>query len=120
MAKNEQVKTSFSLDKNNGNKYIKWYKLWKIYNTIIKPHFEFGSTIIYTCCNETQLNRFQKLQNKSMRAILEYDRYTSIQFMLNTLKWLNIKQRLALNTLKLIYKIKNGNAPIYLYIILWN
>ena len=63
----------------------------KIYNTIIKPHFEFGSTIIYTCCNETQLNGLQKLQNKSMRAILKCDRYTSIQFMLNTLKWTCLK-----------------------------
>lgn len=34
--------------------------------------------------------------------------------MLDTLKWLNIKQRLALNTLNFIHKIKYGNAPEYL------
>ena len=41
-----------------------------IHNTTIKPHFEFGSTIIYTCCNGTQMERLQKLQNKGgMRSI---------------------------------------------------
>lgn len=85
-----------------------------IYNTIIKPHFEYGSTILYTCCTETHLERLQKLQNKAMRSILKLNRYASINTMLNTLKWLSIKQRLALNTLKLIRKIKLGNAPDYL------
>ena len=35
--------------------------------------------------------------------------------MLGTLKWLNIKQRLSLNTLITIFKIKNGLAPRYLH-----
>lgn len=85
-----------------------------IYNTIVKPHFEFGSTILYTCCTDAHLERLQKLQNKAMRSILKYNRYTPRQIMLNTLKWLNIKQRLALNTLKLVHKIRQGNAPDYL------
>lgn len=85
-----------------------------MYNTIIKPHFEFGSTILYTCCTTTQLERLQKLQNKAMRAILKCNRYTPIQTMLDTLKWLNIQQRLALNTLNFVQKMKMGNAPDYL------
>ena len=31
-----------------------------IYNTIIKPHFEFGSTILYSCCSDQQIIRLQK------------------------------------------------------------
>lgn len=85
-----------------------------IYNTIIKPHFEFGSTIIYTCCTITQIERLQKLQNRAMRSILRYNRYAPIQSMLDTLKWLNIRQRLELNTLNFIQKMKMGNAPEYL------
>lgn len=85
-----------------------------IYNTIIQPHFEFGSTVIYTCCTESQIERLQKLQNKAMRAILKCNRYTPIQLMLDALKWLNIKQRLTLNTLKFVYKMKQGKAPEYL------
>ena len=81
-----------------------------IYNTIIQPHFEFGSAILYNCCTETNINRLQKLQNKAMRTILRRNRYTSINTKLRTLKWLNIKQRLKLNTLKFICKMKEGSA----------
>lgn len=85
-----------------------------IYNTIIKPHFEYGSTILYTCCNKTQLERLQKLQNKAMRAILKCNRYASIQSMLEQLQWLNIKQRHEFNTIFFIHKLKMGIGPQYL------
>ena len=32
----------------------------------IEFHFEYGSTILYTCCTDDQINRLQKLQNKAM------------------------------------------------------
>lgn len=85
-----------------------------IYNIIIKPHFEYGSTILYTCCVKEQLDRLQKLQNKAMRTILKCSRYTPINVMLNMLRWLNIKQRLELNTLTFIKKMAKGDAPEYL------
>ena len=56
-----------------------------IYNTMIKPHFIFGSTILYTCCSTTQIEILQRLQNKTMRSILKYNRYTPIQLMLETI-----------------------------------
>ena len=59
-----------------------------IYNTIIKPHFEFGSTILHTCCSDQQITRLQKLQNKAMRTILKVNRLTSTIWMLDILKWL--------------------------------
>ena len=51
-----------------------------------------------------------------MRFILRCNRYTSIECMLESLKWLNVKQRLKLNTLNFIKKkiiiiIINGNIP---------
>lgn len=85
-----------------------------IYNTMIKPHFEYGSTILFTCCTAHQIERLQKLQNRAMRIILKVNRYTSIHFMLESLKWLNVEQRLKLNTLNFIHRIKNGEAPEYL------
>lgn len=54
--------------------------------SMIKPYFEFGSTIIYTCCNGTYIKRLQKLQNKGMRSILKYNIYTPIKRMLNAPK----------------------------------
>lgn len=85
-----------------------------ICNTMIKPHFEYCSTILYICCTNAQMERLQKLQNKVMRVILKCSRYTSIQIMLGTLKWLNIRQRLEMNTLSFIQKMKMGYSPDYL------
>ena len=75
---------------------------------MFKPHFDFGSKILYTCSLNGQIE--QKLQTKAMRTIIKYNRYTPIQFMLDMLQWLNIGQRLQLN----IYKMKTGNAQEYL------
>ena len=85
-----------------------------IYNTMLKPHFEYGSTILYTCCTEQQLTRLQKLQNKAMRSILQLNRYTPTTFMLDALRWLNVHKRSELNTLNFIQKMKIGEAPEYL------
>lgn len=95
-------------------KQISIFTAINIYNTIIKPHFEYGSTILYTCCTITQIERLQKLQNKAMRAILKCNRYTPITAMLDALQWLNVKQRLEFNTLIFIQKMKKGDAPDYL------
>lgn len=84
-----------------------------IYNTIILPHFDFCSSIIYICNSESQ-NRLQILQNRAMRTVLKCDYRTPIQEMLNTLKWLSVLQRLKLNALLMIFKIKQKLYPIYL------
>lgn len=84
-----------------------------IYNTIIKPHFEYCSTLLYTCCNQSQKNRLQKLQNKCMRTIIRCNIYTPVTLMLSILKWLNIEERIKLNTILMIFKIKYGKAPKY-------
>ena len=80
-----------------------------IYNTIIKPHFEFGS-----CCSDQQIIRLQKLQNKAIRAIFKVNRLTSTSWMLNTLKWLNVRERIQVNTIYFIRKNKIRYAPDYL------
>ena len=53
-----------------------------------KDHIKYMCTklIVYTCCNEFQSERLQKLQNKTMRTTLEFNRYTSIEIELDTLK----------------------------------
>lgn len=84
-----------------------------IYNTIILPHFNYCSSIIYMCNNEQQ-NRLQVLQNRAMRTILKCNHRTPIRQMLNTLKWLSVSQSLKLNALKIVFKIKNNLFPDYL------
>ena len=37
-------------------------------NTVIKPHFKFGSTIIYTCCNGTQTPYIRKMSSATTES----------------------------------------------------
>lgn len=69
-----------------------------IYNITIKAYFEYDSTILYSCCTTNQTERLKKLQYKAMRTTLKCNRYPSTNFMLESLKCNNIKQKLQLNT----------------------
>ena len=82
-----------------------------ICNTMIKPHFVYCSIILITFCTAHQSERLQKLRNRTIIIILKVNRYTSIHFMLDLLKWLNVEQWLKLNALHFIHKITNGEAP---------
>lgn len=95
------------------NKFISRRAALTIYNTIVLPHFTYCATILFICCNE-DLNRLQKLQNIGMRVLLKMNRFTSIQFMLNKLGWLNIRQFLDFSVMVFIYKVKTNMLPSYL------
>ncbi len=84
-----------------------------IYNTIILPHFNYCSTILFLL-NQNELNRLQKLQNRAMPIILSCSKYTSINLMLETLRWMPFKSLLLRNALIFIYQIKHGLLPMYL------
>ena len=86
----------------------------KIYNTIIKPHFEYCSTILFLG-SEGRISRLQKLQNMGMRCILKCHRLTHIRDMLNTLSWLSIKQRTLMNVIIFIFKLRYNLLPGYLH-----
>lgn len=92
--------------------YLSTWSTKTVYNTIILPHFNFSSTILYLS-NVQQIQRLQKLQNRAMRIILKLSRYTSIKQMLMQLNWLPIKEMLELNSLIFIHKIKSGLMPAY-------
>lgn len=84
-----------------------------IYNTIIKPHFEFCSTILYMG-NIESIRRLQILQNKAMRSILNCGYYTSIEWMLSCLRWMSINQRIVYNAILFVFKMKHKMVPEYL------
>jgi hypothetical protein len=67
-----------------------------IFKTIIAPHFEYCSTIMW-CTSDNNIKRLQLLQNKAMRIVLFMDKRTHVPDMIEVLKWLTIEQRLALN-----------------------
>jgi hypothetical protein len=84
-----------------------------IYNSIISPLLDFCSSILFLS-NEEDLNRLQVIQNRAMRIILRCHCRTHIRTMLDNLEWQSTKQRIYMNTLVSIFKIKNNMAPDYL------
>lgn len=92
---------------------VSTYTVITIYNTIVKPHFEYCSTVLFMG-NEQMFQQLQRQQNKAMRTILKCNRYTPIRTMLQALKWLSVKQRVIMNVLLFIFKIKNNAVPQYL------
>lgn len=84
-----------------------------IYYSIIAPNFDYCSTI-YITCSKDQIAQMQKLQSRAMRIILKCEYRTPREFMLNTLGWLSISQKIKLNVLIMIYKMMNNMLPDYL------
>lgn len=84
-----------------------------VYNTIVLPHFQYCSTVYFTCTKE-QIQKMQKIQNRAMRIILKCDYLTPRDFMLKALNWLSIHQQIKYNVLVFIYKTLKGHLPKYL------
>lgn len=84
-----------------------------IYDTTIKTNFDYCSTL-YLNATKEQVRNMQKIQNRAMRIILKCEYLTPKKFMLESLNWLSIAQRIKFNAIIMIFKIKNGLAPQYL------
>lgn len=54
---------------------------------------------------ETQLDKLQVAQNRAMRVILQCDRYTKVEHMLQALQFMSVRQRLYYNVCLFIFKI---------------
>ena len=85
-----------------------------LYNTLILPYIDYCSTVWSASLRKKDLVRLQKIQNRAMRIILKCPARTHITDMLDTLKWMSIKQRFHYNYCILIWKILNGKTPEYL------
>lgn len=84
-----------------------------VYKTIIAPHFDYCASILFLC-QDRDLQKLQKQQNRAMRIILRCSKRTNINTMLQVLQWQSIKQRIYFNTLILIYKVVNNLLPKYM------
>lgn len=84
-----------------------------IYKSIIAPHFDYCSTI-FLSVGVSELDSLQKAQNRAMRAIIRCSKFTPIKQMLNAVHFFNVRQRIVLNTLIFVHKIKLKISPTYL------
>ena len=64
--------------------------------------------------NATQMDKLQKLQNRTRCIILNKKFDTNIRSMLNELNWLNVRQIVTFHTLKFIHNMKLGKCSEYL------
>ena len=95
-----------------GGKLSMWTRTM-IYNAIIRPHFEYGATVLFQMF-QNDINKLQRLQNKAMRCILRCKRETPIEEMLSRLKWLNVTNQIKVLVLVFIFKVRKGLMPVYL------
>lgn len=95
---------------NRIGNYISAYTRCIIYKTIIAPHFEYCATLLIDM-GETQLNELQKAQNRAMRVILQCDRHTKVERMLQALQFMSIRQRLYYNVCIFIFKVLKSMLP---------
>lgn len=81
-----------------------------LYKSIIAPHFEYCPSVLFTC-DENQIAKLQKLQNRAMRVILRCKRSTSIELMADALCLMTVKQRLVFQTMLMVFRIKHQMVP---------
>jgi hypothetical protein len=84
-----------------------------LYNAMVLPLFDYID-VIWSCCNVTQLNRIQRLQNRAARIILKCHPRTHIADMLQKLNWMTCKERVDFHKATMLFKIVNSQAPDYL------
>lgn len=84
-----------------------------VYSSMLKPHFQYCSTILFLCTN-CDIDKLQIQQNKIMRLILKCSYDTHIHDMLHELKWLSVRQLIYYNVLVFIYKMQHNLLPMYL------
>lgn len=95
---------------NRIGQYLTAYTRCTVYKAIIAPHFEYCATLLIGM-GETELNKLQIAQNRAMRIILQCDRYTRVDDMLQALQFMSIRQRLHYNVCIFIFKAVRNLLP---------
>lgn len=83
------------------------------YNAYVKPHLEYCN-VVWTNTPHYNINKISKLQRRACKLILSHE-YTEFQEALERLDILSFDQSVFLNKAKIMYKVYNNIAPIYLH-----
>ena len=76
-----------------------------MFNSIVLPHFTYCDII----------SRLQKLQNTCARVIINENRRSHVQPMLDSLSWMPIIDLIKYHRLVAVYKCTHGLVPSYLH-----
>ena len=94
-------------------RYVPASTVRQMYKSLVEPHFRY-------CCpvwgnvSETSLTKLQNLQNRAARIVTgsRYDQ--SALPLIRALGWPTVMEILDLETLKMVFKSLNSDAPSYL------
>ena len=85
-----------------------------LYNSIIKPHFDYCLTV-WGNCLEGDINKLQRLQNRIARIVSNnFDYNTPGITIVHELKWFNIRELRDFKINCLMFKCLNNECPNYL------
>lgn len=83
--------------------------------SLVLSNFSYCAPVYYPCLDVLTRNRIQRTQNSCLRYIFGIRRREHISHKLKDLKWMNMNNRLKLQTLCLYHQIILTKTPSYLY-----
>ena len=84
----------------------------QFYKTYIQPHIDYCSSV-WGGTSQHNLNRIYRLQKRAVKIILNYE-YDDIAVSMDTLKVLNVYERIFLRKAKFMFKISKSITPSYI------
>ena len=88
-----------------------------IYFSFIRPCIEYGD-VLYTHANNYMLMKLDKIQYIAMLNVTGARHRTPSHKLFDELEWVSLSKRRNIHMMCLLYKIVNGDAPVYLSNIL--
>ena len=86
--------------------------LLNIYNSLVKPHFDYYS-LVWGNCGKTLSNKLQKLQNRAARVITSSNFDVDVDSLFHKLSWKDLKSQRQIQNALMVFKSLNGLVPEY-------
>ena len=94
-------------------KFLPIVTIQKMYRSLVKPYFRY-SCPVWGVAGVSAINKLQKLQNRAARIVTSSAYDASVLPIIRKLGWPTINELIESETLKMVYKSVNGQAPTYL------
>ena len=96
-------------------KFLPFESLVQIYKSYIQPKIDYAITV-WGYCNESNMNKIQRMQNRAVRAIYNNYDYVNVRGteLVSIMNVMNVRQRRDYFMSLLVFKCLHGLAPEYL------
>ena len=108
----------------HAKQYLPLCILQTMYRSMAEPYFHFCCPV-WGVCGTTALNKLQKLQNLAARIVKNSPYRMSAPPIIRQLGWQTVKELVKIETVKMVHRSINHEAPEYLtellsgYLIIW-